>query len=123
MRLTKVNVQANAHYTDPTAKSWPGTITNLAQPYFLDRLFINHTPRSPATKTIKAHVYSAKNEIALPKKLKMTPKTLPTIAGNASTVFPASLLSTSAGLFYHFFKIPSSFRGEPSASCLPQRHL
>ena len=116
-------MQANAHYTDPTTKSWPGTITNLAQPYFLDRLFINHTPISPATKTIKAHVFSAKNATALPKILQMTPTTLPTIAGNVSTVFPASLLSTSASLFYHFFKIPSFLGGEPSASCLPQRHL
>ena len=123
MRLTKVNVKAIAHYTDPTTKPWPGTISNLAQPYFLDRLFINHTPISPAIKTIKVHVYSAKNATALPKKLKMTPTTLPTIAGNASTAFPASILSASASLFYHFFKTPSSFGVEPSAPHLPQRHL
>ena len=44
---------------------------------------------------------------ALPKKLKMEPATLPTIAGNASTVFPAILLNASAILFNHLFKTPS----------------
>ena len=53
--------------------------------------------------------------MALPKKLKMAPTTLPTIAENASTAFPASLLSESASLSNHFFKIHSSFGGEPSA--------
>ena len=36
-----------------------------------------------------------------------------TIAGNASTAFPASLLSASAKLSNHFFKTTSSFDGEP----------
>ena len=49
----------------------------------------------------------------LDKKLKMTLTTLPTIAGNATTAFPASLLSASANLFNHLFKTPSSFGGEP----------
>ena len=46
---------------------------------------INHAPISPKTKTVKPHVCSATNLTALPKKLKMAPTTLPTIAGNAST--------------------------------------
>ena len=49
---------------------------------------------------------------ALPRKLKMAPTTLPTIAGNASAAFPASLLRASASLFNLFFKPPSSFGGE-----------
>ena len=61
---------------------------------------------SPVRKKIKAHVCSATNPMALPKKLKMTPATLPTIAGNASTVIPASLLSASSSLSNQFFKIP-----------------
>ena len=48
-------------------------------------------------------------------KLKMVPTTLPTMANNASTIFPASLLSASASLPNHFFKTPSSFDGQPSA--------
>ena len=64
-------------------KAWPGTMTNLVPPYFfLDTLCINHTSISPATKTIKVHVCSAANPTAFPKKLKMAPTTLPTIAGN-----------------------------------------
>ena len=46
------------------------------------------------------------------KKLKLVPAPLPTIADNASTTFPASLLSASANLSNHFFKIPSTFGGE-----------
>ena len=45
--------------------------------------------------------------MALPKKLKIAPATLPTIAGNALTAFPASYLSA----FNHFFKTPSFFDG------------
>ena len=49
----------------------------------------------------------------------MAPTTLPTMAGNVSTAFPASLLSASASLSNHFFKVPLSFDGEPSAPSLP----
>ena len=69
-------------------------------------LCITHTPMSPATETIKAHVCSATNPTAFPRKLKIAPTTLPTIADNASTAFPASLLSASASLSNHFLKIP-----------------
>ena len=65
------------------------------------------------TKTIRAHVCSATNPTAFPRELKIAPTTLPTIAANASTAFPASLLSASANLSNHFFKIPSTFGGEP----------
>ena len=51
--------------------------------------------------------------MTFPRKLKIAPTTLPTIAGNASTTFPASLLSASANLSNHFFKAPSSFGREP----------
>ena len=51
---------------------------------------------------------SATNPTTLPKKL----TTLSTIAGNASTAFPASHLSASASLFNHLFKTPSSHGGE-----------
>ena len=52
--------------------------------------------------------------MALPRKLKIPPIILPAVAGNASTAFPVSLLSVSANLFNHFFKVPSSFGGEPT---------
>ena len=81
---------------------------------------ISHQPMSPTAKTIKAHVCSATNLTAFPRKLKMTPTRLPTIAGNASAAFPASLLSASANLSNHFFKVPLSFDGEPPA---PQGQL
>ena len=68
---------------------------------------------SPTTKTIRADVYSATDPTALPKKLKMTPTTLPAMAGNTSTGFPASLLSASANLYNYFFKTPLYFGGEP----------
>ena len=61
---------------------------------------------SPTTKTIKGHVCSATNSTAFPRKLKMAPTTLPTIAGNASAAFPASLLIASASLSSQFFKSP-----------------
>ena len=47
------------------------------------------------------------------EKPKMAPATLPTRAGNASTVLPASLLNAAASLFNHLFKTPSSFGGDP----------
>ena len=70
---------------------------------------------SPTTKTIKAHVCSATNPTGFPRKLKIAPTALPTMAGNASTAFPASLLSASASLSNHFFRVPLSFDGEPPA--------
>ena len=73
---------------------------------------INHQPTHPATKTIRAHICSAINPTVFPRKLKIAP-TLTTIAGNASTAFPASILSVFASLFNHFFKTPLSFGGEP----------
>ena len=91
-------------------------MTNLISPYLLCTLCINHTPITPPTKTIKARVYSATNPTIFPRKLKMPPTTLPTIAGNASVAFPTSLLSASPSLSNHFFKNPSSFAGEPHAS-------
>ena len=87
----------------------------------LDTLCISHTPISLAAKTVKAHVCSVINPTALPRKLKIAPTTLPTIAGNTLTVFPASLLSASANLFNHFFKTPSSFGGEPPAPPPPPK--
>ena len=74
---------------------------------------MSHTPISPATKTIKANVFSATNSNGLLKRLKMAPTTLPTVAGNASTAFPASFLSPSASLSNHFFKASLSFDGGP----------
>ena len=53
---------------------------------------------------MKAHVCSVTNPMAFPRKLKLAPATLPTIAGNASTAFPASLLNASAKLSNHFFR-------------------
>ena len=49
----------------------------------------------------------------------MAATTLLTIAGNASTPFPASLLSASANLSNHFFKTPLFFGGEPPAPLSP----
>ena len=57
-------------------------------------------------------MHSATNPTAFPRKLKITPTTPPTIAGTALMPFAASLLSASASLFNHFFKIPLSFGGE-----------
>ena len=74
---------------------------------------------SLTTKTIRAHVCSAANPTAFPRKLKMVPTTLSTMAGNASTAFPRSLLSASASLFNLFFKVPLSFDGGPPAPQLP----
>ena len=50
----------------------------------------------------------------------MAPTTLSTIAGNASTAYSASLLSASASLPNHFFKIPSTFGGEPPPPLCPK---
>ena len=61
------------------------------------------------------YVCLATDLTAFPTKLKIAPTALPTIAGNTSTAFPASLLSACANLSNHFFKIPSSFVGEPPA--------
>ena len=80
--------------------------------YFLT-FCMNHTPISPATKTIKVHVFSAKNPTVLPKKLKIAPATLTKTVGNASTAFLACHLIVSASLFNHLFKTLSFFDGEP----------
>ena len=61
------------------------------------------------------------NPTAFPRELKIAPTTLPTIAGNASTVFPASLLRASANLSYHFFKTPLSFGVKPPVSPPPPK--
>ena len=92
-------------------------MTNVILPYFLCTPYINHTPISPTTKTIKAHVCSTTNPTALPKKLKIAPTTLPTIAGNASTAFPTSLLSAFANLSNY----PSSFDGDPHVHLPPPK--
>ena len=81
-------------------------LTNLIfyRTYFLTSC-INHIPISSARKTTKAYVCLATNPTALPKKLKIAPTKYPTIASNASTVFPARLLRASANSFNHFFKV------------------
>ena len=84
-------------------------------------LRINHQPMSPTAKTIKAHVCSATNPTAFRRKLKMAPTTLPIMAGNTSAVFPVSLLSASASLSNHFFKVP--FDGKPPVPLPLQKHL
>ena len=96
-------------------------MTKLIPPYLLCALCINHTPMSPATKTIKAHLCSATNPTIFPRKLKIAPTTLPTIAGNTSTAFRASLFSASASLSNHFFKTPSSFGGDSPVSTPPPK--
>ena len=63
----------------------------------------------------------SKNPTAFPRKLKVAPTTLPTIAGNASAAFPASLLGASTSLFNHFFKNPSSFGGESPVPQYPPK--
>ena len=78
-------------------------------------LCINHAPISSATKRIKVHVCSATNPTPLPKKPERALTTLPTIAGNTSTAFHASLLSTSASLPNHLFSSPSSPLPRPKA--------
>ena len=74
---------------------------------------------SPATKAIRAHVCSATNPTAFPRKLKAAPAILPMIPGSASATFPASLLRASANLSNHFFRVPLPFNGEPPAPQLP----
>ena len=61
------------------------------------------------------------NDLAYKKKLKIAPATLLTIAGNASTVFPASLLSASISLFNHLFKTSSFFDEEPPLPSPPPK--
>ena len=53
----------------------------------------------------------------------MTPKKLPTIAGNFSTAFLASPLGASTSLFSHLVKTPSSFGGEPLPPHPPKTHV
>ena len=49
----------------------------------------------------------------------MASTALPTMAGNASAAFPASLLSASASPSNHFFKAPLSFDGGPPVPLPP----
>ena len=88
----------------------------------LPPLYLLHQPYTN-TKTIRAHVCSVANPTTFPRKLKIAPTTIPTIAGNASTAFPASLLSALASLCNHFFKTPWSFGGEPAAPPPPPKAL
>ena len=53
------------------------------------------------------------------EKLKAAPITLPMIPSSASAAFPASLLSASASLSNHFFRVPLPVGGEPPAPPLP----
>ena len=57
--------------------------------------------------------------MAFARKLKIAPTTLHTLAGNASTTFPASLLSAFANLSNHFLNTPSSFGVEPPVPLPP----
>ena len=97
--------------------------------YFLHK----PSPNTSCNKN-KAQVCSTTNPTALSGKLKISLTTLPTIAGNSSTAFPASLLRASNSLFSHFlrffyllvkkilshfFKIPSSFGGEDPEAAGP----
>ena len=80
---------------------------------FLHQLTTSKPVHPPPTKTIRVHVCSATYPTAFPRGLKITPTVLPKMGGDASTAFPASLLSASANLFNHFFKTPSFFGGKP----------
>ena len=57
----------------------------------------------------------------MPRKLEIAPTTLPTIAGNSSASFPASLLSASANLSNYFFETLAYFDGEPPIPPPPQK--
>ena len=86
-------------------------------------LFSCLLPRYPlhqpyTNKSCNKNACSPTNPTALLKKLRVAPTTLPTIAGNASTAFPESLLSVFANLSNHFFKAPSSF-GEQAEPLTP----
>ena len=59
-------------------------------------------------------MYSARDRTGSPKRLKIAPTALPTIAGNASTAFLESLLIASSNLSNHFFRAPLTFDGVPS---------
>ena len=75
---------------------------------------------SPATKTIRAHVCSATNSTAFPRKLKVAPATLPMITINSTAAFPASLLSASASLSNHFSGLPASWWRAPVPPSPPE---
>ena len=62
------------------------------------------------------------NPTALPRKLKIAPTTVPTIAGNASTAFSVSLMKAAASFLNHFFKAHSFFGGEAEPP-LPSTHV
>ena len=77
--------------------------------------------KKKTTKRIRNNVFSATNPAVFPGKLKIKPTTALSTAGNASTAFPASLLSASANLSNHFFKAPSSFSREPPVPLPPPK--
>ena len=59
--------------------------------------------------------------MAFPRKLKIAPTILPTIAGNASAAFRASLLKVSTSLSNYFLKAPLSFDGRPPVPPVPPK--
>ena len=61
--------------------------------------------------------------MAYPRKLKIVPTTLPTIEGNASTVFPTNLFSVFANLSNHFSRPPHLLEEKLLSVHLPQSHL
>ena len=93
--------------------------TGTAKDLTFFNLLHNHQLMSPATKTIRAHVYLATDPKAFPRKLKIVPKTLTTMLDNFSTAFPSSSLSASASLPNH----PSSFSGEAEPRPPPPKTL
>ena len=95
-----------------------GQENNLIYDIFGSSLFSSTIPlKIYATKTIKPHICSAVNPAALPRRRKVTRTTFPTIAGNDSTAFQASLLRGFGSLFNKFFKVPLSFgEDDPEAA-------
>ena len=77
----------------------------------------------PGSVIERQHVCPATNPTALPKKVKISPKTLPTITGNPLTAFPARLLIVFANLLNHFFKVFSYLgrKAEPPYLPSPQK--
>ena len=57
---------------------------------------------SSATETIRFNVCSVTNPTVFPRKLKIALTALPAIAGNTSTAYPESLMSTFASLSNYF---------------------
>ena len=102
MSTTLQTVIKTMEYVHLTYKGFLAVFSFLHQPY-TKKCFNKN----------KIHVCSSTNRTAVPKRLKMAPTILPTIASNALTAFPASLLSASASLFNQLIKVPSSFGGKP----------